>query len=567
MRATPLPLLLVGALLLASGCAHQATGPRAKGFRAAASTAEELSAVLENRRIAVLIGTNRYRHPAFPDLRFAAADAGAMADLLATPEGGSFDEIVLLDGADETTRADVLARLRATRAGMNRGDTFVLYFSGHGTLALDGDGKPRLYLLPTDADPGNLEHTALDLEGLREFLSSLPAERKALIVDACFNGRGKSAVDPSVVAHMEQMVTEVAQSSVRGLASGEAHLFASTLGRPAFEDAELGHGVYTHYLLQAMTWARNTADLDKDGLLTAWEAHDFARHRTREHTSGVQLAEASLRVVGANDLVLAGSDQARREREHALLFHYGTGPTRFAGHTLVVDGVAKGVFPGTFAVAPGAHHIEVRDPDGTLRVDGYADFKAEQSVPANDLGVLVREDRILAALRIGPAGGPAAWAPLWGNGYLAAELFGGLRVPRGLGRGFFGGVTLGVGVSPTRKDLDRLVDQGRGTFYVSGELGWGRDIQRLRLRGAWQVRMTVLPVAPIAGPEHPLESEEVGWLFGSTGPALHLGVVIDRRLALVGVVGVQFTHLDPSRTGAPSFQAFGSGTLGLELGF
>lgn len=557
-----LPLL---AAALLAGCAHDGLSPR--GFRSAASTADELAAVLENRKIAVLVGVDRYRHPAFPDLKFAAADAEAVAALLQTPDGGSFDEVVLLDEAELTTRASVLARLRATRAGMGRGDTFLLYFSGHGTLSLDREGEPRLYLLPGDADPGDLEHTALDLEGLREFLASLPAQRKGLIVDACFNGRGKSAIDPSVEAKMDEMVSRVAQSTVRGLASGEAHLFASTLGRPAFEDPELGHGVYTHYLLQSMTWARGTADLDRDGLLTAWEAHDFARTRTREHTSGVQLAEASLRVVGANDLVLSGDPEARTNREHALLFHYGSGVTRFAGHTLVVDGVAKGVFPGTFAVAPGSHHLEVRDPEGNLRIDGYADLKPHQSVSASDLGVLVREDKVLTAVRLGGGGGPPAWGPLWGGGYLAVEVFGALRVPRGLGKGFFGGVTLGAAVSPTRKDLDRLVDQGRGTFYLSGELGWGPDLRRLRIRGSWQLRMSVLPVAPFPGPEHPLQSDEVGWIFASTGPALHLGVVLDRRAALVAVGTLHATHLDPSRVGAPTFQLFGNVTLGLELGF
>ncbi len=560
-------LVLLAAALLLVGCAHAPDGLTARGFRQAASTADELAAVLDSRRIAVIVGVDGYRHPAFPDLKFASADAGAIADLLKTPDGGSFDEIVLLDSREVTSRSAILARLKATRAGLGRGDTFLFYFSGHGTLGLDAEGEPRLFLLPGDADPGDLEHTALDLEGLREFLASLPAQRKALIIDACFNGRGKSAIDPSVEAQMEEMVSRVAQSSVRGLASGEAHLFASTLGRPAFEDPDLGHGVYTHYLLQAMTWARGTADLDKNGLLTAWEAHDFARTRTREHTSGVQLAEASLRVVGANDLVLAGDPEARQDREHALLFHYGSGPSRFAGHTLVVDGVAKGVFPGTFTVAPGSHHVEVRDPEGELRIDGYTDLKADQVVSASELGVLVREDRILTAVRFGGGGGPAAWAPLWGDGYMMVEVFGGLRVPRGLGKGFFGGVTVGAGVSPTRKDLDRLVEHGRGTFHLTGELGWGRDISRFRFRGAWQLRMTVLPVAPLPGPEHPLESEEVGWIFASTGPALHLGFVVDRRLAIVGVGSVHFTHLDPSRTGSPTFQVFGSATLGLELGF
>jgi len=561
----PKSLLVAASFVLLVGCAPRHTGElTARGFRDATSTAEQLAAALEPRRIALVVGIDAYQHPSFPDLKFAGADARSMAELLDSAKGGDFDRVILLEGAD---RESVLGELRSVREDLRRQDTFLFYFSGHGTLAA-GDEDGLLYLLPSDASPADLAGTALELEGLRDFLSSLVAERKALVVDACFHGDGKSVVDPDIPdQRLQELLEQTSQSSLRGLDAGEAHLFASTLGRPAFEDAELGHGVYTHYLLQAMTWGRPTADLDEDGLLTAWEAHDFARQRTAVHTGDLQVAEASLRVVGANDLLLAGDAADRGARNKALLFHYGDRASAFAGTTLLIDGRAKGVFPGTFVVTPGSHHVEVRDEQGNLEVDGYAEFRAGQSVDARELGVLVREDRLVQAFRAGAGGGPAAWAPLFGDGFFAIELQTALLVPRGPVRGLLGGVTVGGGFSPTRRDLDRLVRQGRGVFWLAGDLGWGRDFRRLRLRATWQLRGTLVPVAHLAdGPEE-LQPEETGWLFLSTGPALHLGVIVDRRLSFVAAGTVQFTHLDPARTGEPTGQVFGTVTAGLELGF
>ncbi len=557
--------LLIGVAILLTGCVS--TGLQQRGFSPSKSTAEALSKALEPRRVALVIGVDAYQNPMLPDLRFAGDDARKIAELLLSPDGGAFDRVELLVGGDRVNRDSILRALRTIRNELLREDTFVLYFSGHGTLAEVEKGRGRLFLLPTDASPSDLVESALDLEVIREYLGDLPAERKALIVDACFHGEGKSVVDPEIGPGLEDLLDTTPQSEVRGLASGEAHLFASTLGRPAFEDPDLGHGVYTHYLIQAMTWRRGEADLNGDELLTAWEAHDFARGRTQQHTEGRQVAEASFRLVGQNDLLLAGDPNAAPDSDHALLFHYGSDNSLYAANTLLVDGNAKGIFPGTFAVPGGRHHLEVRGPDGELTVDGYIDLKPGDSVSAKELGVLVREDRALQSFRVGYGGGPPQWGPLWGDGFLAIEGWAALRVPRGPGKGLFFGGTVGGGVSPTRRDLERLQQSGRGVFWASGEAGWGLDVRRLRLRGGWQLRLNLLPKAVLPGPEHPLLPEETGWLFVSTGPLLHAGVILDRRMSLVAAGTLHMTYLDPSRLGSPRAQAFGQVTMGLELGF
>jgi len=318
-------LCLVSLCLGLGGCAHHSAGLRERGMHPATSTAEELDAALESRRIALVVGVDQYESSAFPDLQFASADARALADVLLGPEEGGFDRVVVLDTEAQTSRARILSELRSLLADLRREDVFLLYFSGHGTSTVGADGEAQLYLLTRDTSPDDLSGSAIDLNSLQDFVSSLRAERKALIVDACFHGAGKSVVDPTLTGTLDDALANTTQTRVRRLGSGEAHLFASSLGRPAYEDDELRHGVYTSYLLQSMTWARSSADRDGDGLLTSWEAHDYARERTRERTSSRQIPEAAFRVIGTNDLVLVGDEEAREARDRALVYQYGHG--------------------------------------------------------------------------------------------------------------------------------------------------------------------------------------------------------------------------------------------------
>ncbi|MFH1464329.1 MAG: caspase family protein [Pseudomonadota bacterium] len=139
------------------------------------------------------------------------------------------------------------------REELRREDLLVVYFSGHGTRAWDGTRWHR-YLLARDSRTTDLDGTAIDLDVLQDFLPLLAPERKALIVDACFQGDGESSVQPT-----ERELTEEAVASFvarpTAMSAGEARLFATTPGRPAREDDELGHGVYTYYLLEALSWS------------------------------------------------------------------------------------------------------------------------------------------------------------------------------------------------------------------------------------------------------------------------------------------------------------------------
>jgi len=557
------PLLLLLTLVAAPGGAARAE------LAPSRTTAEELTAALQPRRLALVIGIDHYDDPVFGDLRHAGDDAEAVADQLAAAAGGGFDHVIRLTAADETTRARVLQEVKVLATSARREDVVVLYFSGHGTLVVDDDGVGAPFLLVRDSRSRELATTALDLGALKRFFTSIPTQRKALIIDACFNGEGKSslgaeAAEVAATLPLDQPLTDMA-----GLGAGEALLFATTLGRPAREDDELGHGTYTHYLLEAMTWEAAAADLDGDAVITAYEAHDWARQRVMERTGGVQLPEAVFRVVGVQDVVLSGDPAQRRERDRALVFAYLPPSHPYHGATLRVDGRDKGVFPGTLPAEAGRHHFVVVDPAGQTLFEGSATVSKGQALGVDDLRALVREDRRQLAVRGGYLGGsPDAWGPVWGPGMATVEVWSALRRTEPRGRGLYVGATLGLGFAPQREHGGGLVRDTRGAFWLAPEAGWGRDVRRLRLRVAMQARATVLPMDAV-GPGSAAGSglaAEAGWFFLSFGPVARVGIVVDDRVAVVLGGDLQLVYLDVPGGGSPSWLPFGGPTLGVEIG-
>lgn len=390
------PWLRVLAPLLLIGCgAGRAMQPR--GLEPAPTTADLLDATLAPRRVAVLVGVDAYDDPAFVDLRFAGADAAALGERLSAPGSGDFDEVVVLDSLDETSRSRILTTLRTTLRDLTARDTVVVYFSGHGSRVPDGE-RWRRFLLARDSEAGDLERTAIDLAALEDWFGTLAPARKALILDTCFSGDGKSVVRPGAEPTSESMLIQ--RTSPRDLDAGEIHLHATTPGRASFEDPELGHGVYTHFLLQALSWDRQEADLDHDRVVTAWEAHDHARSRTLEWTKNAQSPEATLRVVGLADVILAGRPDTRIER-NAVLYLFGDGTADLSGSRVVIDGQARGSFPGAFAVPPGRHDVSLTSPDGEqVYLDGRMNFVPGRAYSAPAVAVRTRGPNFIAGVSL-----------------------------------------------------------------------------------------------------------------------------------------------------------------------
>ena len=87
------------------------------------------------------------------------------------------------------------------------------------------------------------------------------------------------------------------------------------------EDKSLQNGVYTHYLIQALTHHSDTADLNADGLVDVTEAHDFAQDKTVKHTGGLGTTGGVPHCWSRGDLPIRRS-RATKNAEHALISAY-----------------------------------------------------------------------------------------------------------------------------------------------------------------------------------------------------------------------------------------------------
>lgn len=349
---------LLGATLV---CAC-ATSREKGGLVAHPELSERKLAQLSGKRLAVLIGVDQPRDEAWPKLQYASSDASALANVLQTQ--GRF-EAELLITVPTTSRANVLAALERLRA-RNRSpeDVVVVYFSGHGTLARSAGGSLDRYLVTSDATRTSTADTALSVDELNRAFEALPSRRKVLILASCHSGSGKSRLPEEVEQELKGLKGEVPRP-LSEVSRGVTTLSASAWGQPAREDDTLKHDIYTHFFLEALVQRK---DRNRDGAVSAEEAHDYARIRTYYFTGGRQTPTAESAVVGVDPVVLVG------EPSDLGLPEVGSYDENWDGAEVKVDGERVGALPGSMAVAAGAHHLQVLKGDVSL-----ADSKVELS--------------------------------------------------------------------------------------------------------------------------------------------------------------------------------------------
>ncbi len=209
----------------------------------------------------LLVGVGSYQNPQISPLRFPAKDALGLRDALIDPKIGALprNQVKLL-ADNEGTRDNILGAVKDFFIGPDKekphvqsGDKVVVFLAGHGVAKGVGvDAKS--YFLPTDVKgltTASLENSAVDLRALADELGTLPAAQFVMFVDACREdptpGRGIKGNTMNNI--LSRSVTVVPQNKT----SESATFFACSVGQRAYEDANLGHGVFTHWILEGLS--------------------------------------------------------------------------------------------------------------------------------------------------------------------------------------------------------------------------------------------------------------------------------------------------------------------------
>lgn len=135
------------------------------------------------RRRALLIGNQAYADANLDDLPSVNADLAFVGQVLDDRRIGGFTEIrSLLDLTANQMREAIYDFFQESRED----ELAVLYFSGHGTRAIDANGE--FHFIATDTDTRRLEHTAVRAHYVNDQLDQCPAAQKVVIIDSCLSG-------------------------------------------------------------------------------------------------------------------------------------------------------------------------------------------------------------------------------------------------------------------------------------------------------------------------------------------------------------------------------------------
>jgi WD40 repeat protein len=186
----------------------------------------------------VAAGVTNYRdHSLTEGVKFAAADAQAVAASLKEGGAGLFPEVTVYALPDsQATRDNIAKTVGLAVAKMRPSDVFVLYLAGHGHA-----DQGQYYFIPWEARYTSLDallQQSLDQESLRKLLEQVPARKTLLLLDTCGSGAyvsGRGLGDKAAFARLAKI-------------TGRAIMAASATDQMALEGYQ-HHGVFTYALL------------------------------------------------------------------------------------------------------------------------------------------------------------------------------------------------------------------------------------------------------------------------------------------------------------------------------
>jgi len=225
---------------------------------------------------AVIIGVGGYENSGVPRLRYSVADADAIYQTLVSA-GFKKENILLL--TDKTERKPTLRNIKWALGtflarSAHKDDLVMIYFAGHGASEVDQRGIERdglsKYLVPVDADPDDLYSTALPMDEMQNVLARIEAERVTVFLDACYSGAAGGRTFASTKTRTVNVDDIFLDRLTRS--KGRAIVTASRPSELSIELAELGHGIFTYYLVRGL---QGYADTNRDGIVSLQELYEY----------------------------------------------------------------------------------------------------------------------------------------------------------------------------------------------------------------------------------------------------------------------------------------------------
>lgn len=222
----------------------------------------------------LLVGINQYRDRELPSLKYSALDCQGLGEALSEATENTRELILHHDfAARKPELATVRNSLQEIVTSAQSGDTILFYFSGHGLL---DPITQQVYLCLADTQKKQLTTTGLPLKDILRLLGNCRASQQLIWLDACHSGgmtlRGTSKISlPNPTSQLVKVLRRKAEKS-----QGFYALLSCDHSQQSWEFPELGHGVFTYYLMRGL---RGEA-ADAQGIIEADSLYQYVYHKT-----------------------------------------------------------------------------------------------------------------------------------------------------------------------------------------------------------------------------------------------------------------------------------------------
>jgi hypothetical protein len=211
----------------------------------------------QRHRFGIFIGINDYSRFGASQ-RFSVSDAQAVA--AAFRNASSIPANVTLLTDSQATRYNILSTMDRVAKQVAPNDQVWLYFSGVGYR---NEPTGSSYLALADTTRENMTASSLSSEELLGWIKGLKSKQVLVLLDACHTGleihRG--------IAPIRQRDDDT---------PGRVFLAAAGPDGLAYEEASLGHGAFTYYLLGGLS---GQADITRSGYLTPEDLFFYIQER------------------------------------------------------------------------------------------------------------------------------------------------------------------------------------------------------------------------------------------------------------------------------------------------
>jgi len=261
-----------------------------------------------DRVVAIVVGIEDYQDtpsgPALPKVDFARNDAAGFARALKSIYPS--DSLDLQEFTDSQATASSLDyALKQTIESLGPDDLFVFYYAGHGFHGVAGNR-----ITAWDSRPFNIEGSTILLrEKLGDRLTASGCQRALAFVDAC-----ATKFEPLV--RVRDVISDMDPRELREFLSSATYnaIFLSCRpGQQSYPSPEHSHGVWTYFLLRALSGDAETA-IGPGRWITAASLQDYLQKEVPRYVT--------------NRLSVKGNQNPRAIIDHPTRFRYDTSRNR-----------------------------------------------------------------------------------------------------------------------------------------------------------------------------------------------------------------------------------------------